>query len=137
MQFSQSLARRLQRPSHANVRSTTAMDISAIAPSFPSNALAWAWASSHAGWALRSKTLTAPVNAIGLLRPSALSPDFFHPSLGKYRFQIPGQSRPIQKKLLETETNPVKRQTLQRLLAEEEAKLAPALANKTTKESNT
>lgn len=33
------------------------------------------------------------------------------------------------KKLLETETDPVKRQTLQRLLAEEEAKLAQA--NKT------
>jgi hypothetical protein len=35
------------------------------------------------------------------------------------------------KKLLETETDPVKKQTIQRLLAEEEAKLALALANKT------
>jgi hypothetical protein len=34
------------------------------------------------------------------------------------------------KNLLETETDSVKRQTLQRLLAEEEAKLALALANK-------
>jgi hypothetical protein len=38
------------------------------------------------------------------------------------------------KKLLETETDPVKRQTIQRLLAEEETKLALALAKKT--ESN-
>ena len=35
------------------------------------------------------------------------------------------------KKLLETETDLVKRRTIQRLLAEEEAKLALALANKT------
>jgi hypothetical protein len=35
------------------------------------------------------------------------------------------------KKLLETETDPVKKQTIQRMLAEEEAKLARALANKT------
>jgi hypothetical protein len=34
------------------------------------------------------------------------------------------------KNLLETETDPVKRQTIQRLLAEEEAKLALALAKK-------
>jgi hypothetical protein len=39
------------------------------------------------------------------------------------------------KKLLEIETDPVKRQTLQRLLTEEEAKLALALANKTKKET--
>jgi hypothetical protein len=39
------------------------------------------------------------------------------------------------KKLLETETDPVKRQTLQRLLTEEEAKLALALPNKTKKET--
>jgi hypothetical protein len=35
------------------------------------------------------------------------------------------------KKLLEAETDPVKKQTIQRLLAEEEAKLALALASKT------
>jgi hypothetical protein len=34
------------------------------------------------------------------------------------------------KKLLETETDPVKRQTIERLLAEEEAKLARAAAVK-------
>jgi hypothetical protein len=34
------------------------------------------------------------------------------------------------KKLLAAETDPVKRQTIQRLLAEEEAKLARALADK-------
>jgi hypothetical protein len=35
------------------------------------------------------------------------------------------------KKLLAAETDPVKRQTIERLLAEEEAKLALARANKT------
>ena len=39
------------------------------------------------------------------------------------------------KKLLETETDPVKRQTIQRLLAEEETKLALALAKKTESET--
>lgn len=34
------------------------------------------------------------------------------------------------KKLLETETDPAKRQTMERLLAEEEAKLAQAQADK-------
>jgi hypothetical protein len=34
------------------------------------------------------------------------------------------------RKLLETETDPVKRQTIERLLAAEEAKLARALAGK-------
>ena len=38
------------------------------------------------------------------------------------------------KELLETERDPVKRKTLQRLLAEEEAKLARWLANRTPKE---
>ena len=35
------------------------------------------------------------------------------------------------KQMLETEIDPVKKQTIQRLLAEEEAKLARLLANKT------
>jgi hypothetical protein len=41
------------------------------------------------------------------------------------------------KKLLATETEPTKRQTIQRLLAEEEAKLALAQANKTRKPCKT
>ena len=41
------------------------------------------------------------------------------------------------KKLLATETDPAKRQTIQRLLAEEEAKLALAQAKKTTKQGKT
>ena len=36
------------------------------------------------------------------------------------------------KKLLETETDPAKRQTIEELLADEEAKLARALAEKET-----
>ncbi len=40
------------------------------------------------------------------------------------------------KKLLAAETDPVKKQTIQRLLAEEEAKLALALANKTGSKTN-
>ncbi len=40
------------------------------------------------------------------------------------------------KQLLETETDPVKKQTIQRLLAEEEAKLALALAGKTGSKPN-
>ena len=40
------------------------------------------------------------------------------------------------KKLLAAETDPVKKQTIQRLLAEEEAKLALALANKTGGKTN-
>ncbi len=39
------------------------------------------------------------------------------------------------KKLLETETDPVRRRTLQRLLAEEEAKLVIAMANKDYQET--
>jgi hypothetical protein len=41
------------------------------------------------------------------------------------------------KKLLATETDPVKRKTIQRLLAEEEAKLALAQANKTGTQGKT
>lgn len=41
------------------------------------------------------------------------------------------------KKLLATETDPVKRQMIQRLLAEEEAKLALAQANKTETQGKT
>ena len=37
------------------------------------------------------------------------------------------------KKLLETETDPAKRQTIERILAEEEAKLARAQADKPNK----
>jgi hypothetical protein len=40
------------------------------------------------------------------------------------------------KQLLETETDPVKKQTIQRLLAEEEAKLVLALASKTGSKPN-
>ena len=41
------------------------------------------------------------------------------------------------KKLLATETEPTKRKTIERLLAEEEAKLALAQANKTRKPCKT
>jgi hypothetical protein len=40
------------------------------------------------------------------------------------------------KKLLAVETDPVRRQTIERLLAEEEAKLALALAKKDEMQSN-
>ena len=40
------------------------------------------------------------------------------------------------KQLLETEADPVKKQTIQQLLAEEKAKLALALANKTGSKPN-
>ena len=39
------------------------------------------------------------------------------------------------KKLLEVETDPVKKQTIERLLAEEQAKLALGLANKNGRKS--